>query len=35
MSNVQMKTPFYKEARKKIRIHVSAFIGDIKVNKVG
>ncbi|MDR9856884.1 cell wall-active antibiotics response protein LiaF [Paenibacillus sp. VCA1] len=35
MSNFQTKTPFYKEARKKIRINVSAFIGDIKVNKVG
>jgi len=35
MSSFQTKTPFYKEARKKIRINVSAFIGDIKVNKVG
>ncbi|MWV44141.1 cell wall-active antibiotics response protein [Paenibacillus sp. HJL G12] len=35
MSSVQSKTPFYKDARKKIRINVSAFIGDIKVNKVG
>lgn len=35
MSSFQTKTPFYKEARKKIRINISAFIGDIKVNKVG
>lgn len=35
MSSCQMKTPYYKDARKKIRINVSAFIGDIKVNKVG
>ncbi|MED5019078.1 cell wall-active antibiotics response protein LiaF [Paenibacillus chibensis] len=35
MSSFQSKTPFYKDARKKIRINISAFIGDIKVNKVG
>ncbi|BFH64566.1 MULTISPECIES: cell wall-active antibiotics response protein LiaF [Paenibacillus] len=35
MSSLQTRTPYYKEARKKIRINVSAFIGDIKVNKVG
>lgn len=35
MSNVQCKTPYYKEAGKKIRINVSAFIGDIKVKTVG
>ncbi|GAB6988385.1 cell wall-active antibiotics response protein LiaF [Paenibacillus pini] len=35
MSNVDIKTPYYKEASKKIKINVSAFIGDIKVNRVG
>lgn len=35
MSNLQYKTPYYKEAGKKIRINVSAFIGDIKVKTVG
>ncbi|WP_410512139.1 cell wall-active antibiotics response protein LiaF [Paenibacillus sp. BR2-3] len=35
MSNAQCKTPYYKEAGKKIRINVSAFIGDIKVKTVG
>lgn len=35
MSSVQCKTPYYKEAGKKIRINVSAFIGDIKVKTVG
>jgi lia operon protein LiaF len=35
MSSVQCKTPYYKEAGKKIRINVSAFIGDIKVKSVG
>ncbi|MDR0268771.1 cell wall-active antibiotics response protein LiaF [Paenibacillus sp.] len=35
MSSFQTKTPYYNEARKKIRINVSAFIGDIKVKKVG
>lgn len=35
MSNVQCKTPYYKEAGKKVRINVSAFIGDIKVKTVG
>ncbi|MEK5641005.1 hypothetical protein BK138_16460 [Paenibacillus rhizosphaerae] len=33
--NISTRTPYYKEARKKIKINVSAFIGDIKVNKVG
>ena len=35
MSSVQCKTPYYKEASKKVRITVSAFIGDIKVKTVG
>ncbi|MDT3425069.1 lia operon protein LiaF [Paenibacillus forsythiae] len=35
MSSVQCKTPYYKEAGKKIRINISAFIGDIKVKTVG
>ncbi|MNB76049.1 hypothetical protein D3C75_227070 [compost metagenome] len=35
MSSLQYKTPYYKEAGKKIRINVSAFIGDIKVKTVG
>jgi lia operon protein LiaF len=35
MSSSQFKTPYYKEAGKKIRINVSAFIGDIKVKTVG
>ncbi|AIQ12112.1 cell wall-active antibiotics response protein LiaF [Paenibacillus durus] len=35
MSSVHYKTPYYKEAGKKIRINVSAFIGDIKVKTVG
>lgn len=35
MSNVQCRTPYYKEAGKKVRINVSAFIGDIKVKTVG
>ncbi|BCG58383.1 cell wall-active antibiotics response protein LiaF [Paenibacillus sp. URB8-2] len=35
MSSMQCKTPYYKEAGKKIRINVSAFIGDIKVKTVG
>lgn len=35
MSSVQLKSPYYKEAGKKVRINVSAFIGDIKVKTVG
>ena len=35
MSSAQFRTPYYKEAGKKIRINVSAFIGDIKVKTVG
>ncbi|WP_340022290.1 cell wall-active antibiotics response protein LiaF [Paenibacillus sp. FSL K6-1096] len=35
MSNVQVKTPYYKEAGKKVRINASCFIGDIKVKTVG
>ncbi|MCL6602654.1 MAG: cell wall-active antibiotics response protein [Paenibacillus sp.] len=35
MSSAQCRTPYYKEAGKKIRINVSAFIGDIKVKTVG
>ncbi|NQX48162.1 cell wall-active antibiotics response protein [Paenibacillus tritici] len=35
MSNVQCKSPYYKEAGKKVRINVSCVIGDIKVKTVG
>lgn len=35
MGSVHCKTPYYKEAGKKIRINVSAFIGDVKVKTVG
>ncbi|MDQ0191914.1 cell wall-active antibiotics response protein LiaF [Paenibacillus wynnii] len=35
MSSAQCRTPYYKESGKKIRINVSAFIGDIKVKTVG
>lgn len=35
MSNVKMRTPYYKEANKRIKINVSSFIGDIKVKTVG
>lgn len=35
MNSLTLKTPYYKDARKKIRINVSAFIGDIKVKTVG
>lgn len=35
MSSLQYMTPYYKEAGKKIRINISAFIGDIKVKTVG
>lgn len=35
IGNAQEETPHYREAGKKVRIIVSVFIGDIKVNKVG
>lgn len=35
MSNADMESPHYREAGKKIRINISVFIGDVKVNKVG
>ncbi|MCM3127373.1 cell wall-active antibiotics response protein LiaF [Paenibacillus provencensis] len=35
MGNVSAQTPNYKEAEKKVRIVVSVFIGDVKVNSVG
>lgn len=35
MSSVQMETPYFYEAGKKIRIVVSTFIGDVKVTRVG
>ncbi|GAE05717.1 transporter LiaF [Paenibacillus sp. JCM 10914] len=35
MSNAGLESPYYREAGKKIRITVSVFIGDVKVNKVG
>ncbi|WP_306455053.1 cell wall-active antibiotics response protein LiaF [Paenibacillus dakarensis] len=35
MSNANVENPHYREAGKKLRINVSLFIGDVKVNKVG
>ena len=35
MGNAIAKTPGYREAGKKVRIIISAFIGDVKVNSVG
>ncbi|WP_445670841.1 cell wall-active antibiotics response protein LiaF [Paenibacillus sp. FSL M8-0334] len=35
MSSSGIESPYYREAGKRIRIHVSVFIGDIKVNRVG
>ncbi|MDO7907367.1 cell wall-active antibiotics response protein LiaF [Paenibacillus sp. JX-17] len=35
MSSSQVVSSFYKEADKKIILNISAFIGDIRVNKVG
>ncbi|CAH1206686.1 MULTISPECIES: cell wall-active antibiotics response protein LiaF [Paenibacillus] len=35
LSSAQTETPHYREAGKKVRIVVSVFIGDVKVNKVG
>ncbi|MGE7054637.1 cell wall-active antibiotics response protein LiaF [Paenibacillus glucanolyticus] len=35
MSNAGLESPHYREAGKKIRIIVSVFIGDVKVNRVG
>ncbi|OAB46024.1 cell wall-active antibiotics response protein LiaF [Paenibacillus glacialis] len=35
MSSVQTSSTYFKESQKKIVINVSAFIGDIKVNRVG
>ncbi|WP_152394740.1 cell wall-active antibiotics response protein LiaF [Paenibacillus guangzhouensis] len=35
MKNIRQETPYYNEASKKVRIIVSTFIGDVKVNKVG
>ncbi len=35
MSSAGIESPFYREAGKRIRIHISVFIGDVKVNKVG
>jgi lia operon protein LiaF len=35
MKNIQQQTPFYGDASKKVRIIVSTFLGDVKVNKVG
>lgn len=34
LGNAQEETPHYQEAGKKLRIIVSVFIGDVKVNKV-
>lgn len=35
MSSVQVESPYYREARKKVKLVVSVFIGDVKVNMVG
>lgn len=35
MSNAGLESPHYRETGKKLRINVSVFIGDVKVNKVG
>ncbi|MFC9707533.1 cell wall-active antibiotics response protein LiaF [Paenibacillus sp. NPDC056933] len=35
LSSAQAETSHYREAGKKVRIIVSVFIGDVKVNKVG
>lgn len=35
MSNAGLESPHYREAGKKIKITVSVFIGDVKVNRVG
>ncbi|WJH30393.1 cell wall-active antibiotics response protein LiaF [Paenibacillus sp. CC-CFT742] len=35
LSSAQAETSHYREAGKKVRIVVSVFIGDVKVNKVG
>ncbi|MGF7046657.1 lia operon protein LiaF [Paenibacillus sp. DS2015] len=35
ISSIQSSTPFFRDAQKKVIINVSAFIGDIKVTKVG
>ncbi|MFF3921458.1 cell wall-active antibiotics response protein LiaF [Paenibacillus lactis] len=35
MGSTGLESPYYREAGKKIRINVSVFIGDVKVNKVG
>lgn len=33
--NVDVETPLFQETDKKIRLHVSTFIGDVRVTKVG
>ncbi|QHW34959.1 cell wall-active antibiotics response protein [Paenibacillus rhizovicinus] len=33
--NIDVETPFFGETDKKIRLHVSTFIGDVRVTKVG
>ncbi|MGG3273792.1 cell wall-active antibiotics response protein LiaF [Paenibacillus macerans] len=35
MSSVSAESPYYREASKKIKLVVSVFIGDVKVNMVG
>lgn len=35
MSNVQAQSPYYGEASKRVKLVVSVFIGDVKVNMVG
>lgn len=35
MSNVQAQSPYYNEASKRVKLVVSVFIGDVKVNMVG
>lgn len=33
--NIDVETPFFQDTDKKIRLHVSTFIGDVRVTKVG
>ncbi|MNJ63330.1 hypothetical protein D3C77_592240 [compost metagenome] len=35
MSSVEVQSPHYGEASKKVKLVVSVFIGDVKVNMVG
>ncbi|MMZ71248.1 hypothetical protein D1872_345520 [compost metagenome] len=35
MTNVQVRSPHYSETSKRVKLVVSVFIGDVKVNMVG